>query len=227
MNRYIDVLCSCSLFKGKEKDEIINILSQTKYKITDYTKNDFIFRADQTPSYIGIILEGSIEVQNTLESGKFFNVIYKKKGETFGGTLLFSDISICKFDIIAKTPCKILLIHKESVLQFLFKDTIIAYNMLNLFSKSVLLLNKKIELFSHSSIQQKIAYSLLYNIELSDNNIVHLAYSKRDWAEHLNVSRSSLSRELKKLSDDGIIEIDNKTIKVLKRNVLESILGNI
>jgi CRP-like cAMP-binding protein len=227
MNRYMNVLCDCPLFKGKERDEIKEILSLSKYKIVNYKKNDFIFRADQPPSYIGIILEGSIEVQNNLESGKFFNVLYKRKGEVFGGALLFSDIPMYRFDIIAKTRCEILLFHQESVLDVLFKDSIIAYNMLHLFSKSVLLLNKKIELFSHSSIQQKIAYSLLYNAKLNDKDTVHLTYSKRDWAEHLNVSRSSLSRELKKLTDDGTIEINSKTIRILKRDVLESILGNI
>ncbi|MCG8538419.1 MAG: Crp/Fnr family transcriptional regulator [Clostridia bacterium] len=227
MDRYIDVLCSCPLFKGKGKEEIKDILSLTTYKIKHYQKNDFIFRADQSPKYIGIILEGSIEIQNNLESGKFFNLLYKKKGEAFGGSLIFSDISMCKFDIVAKTSCDILLIYKESVLEILFKDSVIAHNMLSLFAKSILVLNKKIELFSHSSIQQKIAYSLLYNIKLNNNNIIKLPYSKKDWAEHLNVSRSSLSRELKKLNDKGVIEVHNKTIKIVQVDYLESILGNI
>ncbi|GMQ58742.1 Crp/Fnr family transcriptional regulator [Vallitalea sediminicola] len=226
MKKYINILSSCPLFKGKDKNEIINILSLTKYKVTTYKKNDFIFRADETPNYIGIVLTGSIEVQNNLKSGKYFNVLYKNKGEVFGGALAFSDIPISKFDVIAKTKCDIMLVSRQSVLDILFKDSIIAYNIMNTFAKSVMKLNKKIELFSYSSIQQKIAYSLLCNLK-PDDNIINLPYSKKAWAEHLNVSRSSLSRELKSLIDNGIIEINNKEIKVQKKDSLESILDDI
>ena len=226
MNQYMTVLCSCAMFKEKEKHEIKDILSRTQYKIMHYQKNDFIFRADQPPTHIGIVLNGGIEIQNNLESGKFFNVFYKKKGDAFGGPLILSDMPICKFDIIAKTQCDIFLIHKQSVLEVLLKDDIIARNILNLFAKSVLLLNVKLELFSYSSIQKKIAFALLYNIKPGGSNSIRLTYSKKAWAEHLNVSRSSLSRELKKLEDAGIIGINHKTISILKRDDLKAILND-
>ncbi|WP_113671632.1 Crp/Fnr family transcriptional regulator [Vallitalea guaymasensis] len=226
MEKYINILSSCPLFKNKSKKEIIDTLSKTKYKIITYHKNDFIFRADESPIYIGIVLSGSIEVQNNLKSGKYFNVLYKNKGEVFGGALAFSDIPISKFDVIAKTKCDIMLISRQSVLDVLFKDSIIAYNIMNTFAKSVMKLNKKVELFSYSSIKQKIAYSLLCNLK-PDENIINLPYSKKAWAEHLNVSRSSLSRELKDLIDKGIIKINNKQIQVLKKDQLEYILDDI
>jgi CRP-like cAMP-binding protein len=226
VKKYIDVLYNCPLFKGKEKNEILDILSLTNHKINDYNKNEFIFRAHETPVYIGVILDGSIEFQNNLKSGKYYNVLYKKKGEVFGGALVLSDSSIYKFDVIGKTKCTLLLIHKQSVQNILFKDLTISKNIISLFSKSVMMLTKKIELFSYSSIQQKIAYCLLTNISSEENNIIHLPYSKKAWAEHINVSRSSLSRELKKLSDSGIIKVKNKVIKVLDKEELEKILDD-
>lgn len=225
MNKYINVLSKCSLFKGKEKQAIIDILSRLNYKINHYQKNDFIFRADQTPDYIGIVLKGSIEIQNNMESGKFFNVLYKKEGDTFGGGLVFANTPIYKFNFIAKTGCDILLIYKQSIFEVLLLDKIIMKNILQLLAKSTIILNEKIELFSYSSIQKKIACSLLYNTK--NDNTINLLYSKKAWAEHLNVSRSSLCRELKKLSDAGIIEINNKKIKILKKDNLKAILDNL
>jgi CRP-like cAMP-binding protein len=225
MNKYIDVLWDCSLFKGKTKKEIKEILSLTNYKITHFNTKEFVCRADEPPKYLGIVLSGSVEIQNNLESGKYFNIFYKQKGETFGGALLFSDIPICEFNIIAKTECDILLINKQSVLKILLKDNVIGSNILSSISKNILLLNKKIELFSHSSIKQKIAYSLLYNIKFTEDKIVYLSYSKTDWAEHLNVSRPSLSRELKELCDNKIISIKNNQIEILDIPRLKAILG--
>lgn len=225
MNKYINVLSKSSLFNGKERQAIIDILSRINYKINHYQKNDFIFRADQTPDYIGIVLKGSIEIQNNMESGKFFNVLYKKEGDTFGGGLVFANTPIYKFNFIAKTGCDILLIYKQSIFEVLLLDKIIMKNILQLLAKSTIILNEKIELFSYSSIQKKIACSLLYNTK--NNNTINLLYSKKAWAEHLNVSRSSLCRELKKLSDAGIIEINNKKIKILKKDNLKAILDNL
>ncbi len=227
MEEYLNILCKCPLFNGKDKNEIKNVLLKTQYKICHYKKNDFIFRADLPCIYLGIILEGSIEIQNNLESGKFINIFYKKQSEVFGGALVFSNISTCNFDVIAKEHCTILLIHQKSVSEILFKDSTIASNIINLFAKEILMLNKKIELFSYSSIKEKIAYSLLHYIKSNNKSIIQLPYSKKAWAEHLNVSRSTLSRELKALSDEGIIDVNNKTIKILNREKLEIILGNI
>lgn len=227
MNEYLDILCICPIFAGKEKNEIENILSLSKHKVCYFARNDFIFRADQPPDYIGIILNGSVEVQNNLISGKFINIFYKKQGEVFGGALVFSNNSTYQFDIIAKEPCNILLIHKQSLLDIFCKDSIIASNILSSFVNSVFMLNKKIELFSYSSIQEKIAYSLLHNMNSYKNNVIHLPYSKKAWAEHLNVSRSSLCRELKVLDDEGIINVNNKTISILNKAKLEFILSNI
>lgn len=48
MNQFLNILCDCPLFQGKEKLEIENILSQTQYKIRRYKKNELILRTDQS-----------------------------------------------------------------------------------------------------------------------------------------------------------------------------------
>ncbi|MCT4634289.1 MAG: Crp/Fnr family transcriptional regulator, partial [Firmicutes bacterium] len=131
-----------------------------------------------------------------------------------------------QFEIIAKEPCILLLIDKKSVLEVLLKDSIIASNILDIFSNEIINLNKKIVLFSYSLIQEKIAHFLLNNTEFDNKSTIELPYSKKALAERLNVPRSNLSKELKKLSMQGIIEIDHKTIRILDKPQLEAILSN-
>lgn len=224
MKEILDILCQCPLFKGKKKNDIEQILSETKYKISHFKKNEIIFKTDDPSFYIGIILKGSIEMQKIFACGKVINFLYKEKGDIFGEAAAFSKKLTYDYDIIATEESDILLIHKQSVSQILCKDVIINSNIITSFANSVLVLNKKLELFAYYSIQKKIAFSLLYNMEISETNNVSLISSKKSWAEHLNVSRPSLSRELTHLSNKGIIEISNKKIKILKKDQLESIL---
>jgi CRP-like cAMP-binding protein len=111
------------------------------------------------------------------------------------------------------------------MLDLISRDPILLENLLRSISNRVLLLNLKTELLSYSSIQKKIAFSLLYLMDdYSCNDKITLPYSKKKWAEYLNVSRTSLFRELKEVCEKKIIHIDSKTITILNRDSLENLL---
>ncbi|QUI22088.1 Crp/Fnr family transcriptional regulator [Vallitalea pronyensis] len=226
MKKYLQILQACPLFHNKDRQEITSIIEQSKHKICAYKKNEYICQCWQSFPYLGIVLEGSLEVHNNLESGKIVHVLYKNKGNVLGGAMVFSKDYDGQFDVIAKETCKLLLIEKKSVFNVLLKDSVIASNILDLFSREIINLNKKIVLFSYSLIREKIAYFLLQNIESNAASVIHLPYSKKALSEHLHVSRSTLSRELKKLSTQGILEINHKTIVILNKQKLEAILNN-
>ena len=225
MDKYLHILRACPLFNDKDVHDIETILRFSQHKICTFKKNQFITHPLEPFNYLGIVLEGSIEIQNNLESGKLINILYKNKSDVFGGAMVFSKDYNGQFNIIAKETCVLLLIDKQSVFEVLFKDSVIASNILDLFSKEIINLNKKIVLYSYSRIQEKIAYFLLQNIQSDAAPVIHLPYSKKALAEYLNVSRSTLSRELKKLSTQGIIEINHKTICILDIHQLEAILS--
>ncbi|VBB09161.1 Hypothetical protein LUCI_4447 [Lucifera butyrica] len=226
MDEIMEVLFCCPLFAGLKKPEIKEIMEQTKYNLCYYKKNEYIFRADQTAGYIGIIIQGSVEVQKIISSGKAINVMSKNKGDVFGGAAIFSSKKSPNVNILTKESCKIILIHKQSVFDILCKNSIIASNILSLSANSISHLNQRIELLSFSSIQKKIAFSLLFDMQSCEADVIHLPFPKNSWAEYLNVSRPSLCRELKKLCAVGDIDIKNRTIKIINREKLQSLLMN-
>ncbi len=50
--------------------------------------------------------------------------------------------------------------------------------------------------------------------------------AKKSLAEHLNVSRPTLSRELKNMQDMGIISFNKRTIKIYDLDRLEELCCN-
>lgn len=81
------------------------------------------------------------------------------------------------------------------------------------------------ELFSLYSIQKKIAFSLLNDFPMDEKQTISIPFSKTTWAEYLNVSRTSLSRELKILHAQEVISMKGNKIRILQIDMLESLLS--
>jgi len=222
--KYSDFSVSCYLFSGKTAEEIDSILEKTDCFVKRYVSGESVFNSEDSTEYFGIILKGSLNVKKNLESGRGYTIFHRKSGDLFGGGVAFSRNPSFPCDIYSQGETEILYINKKSVYEILCKDSVIAENLISLFSKEVLVFERKLELFSTSSIRKKIAFSLLYD-DYAVLEKFRLPYSKTEWAELLNVSRPSLCREIKKLHECGIIEMDGKNIRIIDRSGLGKIIS--
>ena len=236
MNDVIEACCRCKIFKGLNRAEIQHILSMPHYQVKTYDQNEFICREDQTSAYIGIIVFGCVEIQKILPSGNSVCLFYRNKGDMFGGAVVFAGKATYPCDVFSRDKSKILFLSKTYILK-MCRHHLIANNLLTAFADSIFNFEKKVELFSYSSIQKKIAFYLLDELKASASpkeilledsvlkeNMVRLPFTKKAWAEYLGVSRPSLCRELKKLSNDNIIEINRNAISIKKKKKLLDLL---
>ncbi|MDF2572268.1 MAG: Cyclic nucleotide-binding domain protein [Sporomusa sp.] len=226
MENFINTVANCRLFKDYDRSDLHKFLIHAEYKIGNFKKGQFIFRMDQPITYVGIILKGSVEVQKILPSGKVVNLIYKEKGELFAEGTIFSNMPAYPCQVISKDNTDVMLVPKQHVMKALAEERVLLANFLALMSDKLIFLNKKIELLSYCSIQSKIAYSLLHCISTDKNaSVIELPYTQKAWAEHLNVPRPSLCRELKNLCKEKIIQTNKRTITILKRDKVELLLS--
>ena len=72
---------------------------------------------------------------------------------------------------------------------------------------STYMLQQRLELLSYSGIAQKAACFLLIQSRQTGKKVVRIPKSVSNWAMIMNVSRSSLHRELKKLETDGVVDL--------------------
>ncbi len=212
----------CTIFNDLTKNEIEDILLSVDYQVKTYHKKELICKAEDNFAKLGIIISGNIEIQKILPSGNIFCITHKNSGDLFGGSITFAKKQAYPCNVLSKTNSKILFLNKDNALK-LCNNTQILSNFLQSFANGVLQFETKLELFSYSSIPKKIAFYLLHH-SIENNTLVTLPSTKTAWAEYLNVSRSSLSRELKKLADDNIININRNNIVILKRKRLLALL---
>ena len=216
----IGVLKNTCFFKGIPEVEIDNILKSELYIVRDYKKNDVIANQGEKCNSLSVILEGKAVIQTIYENGKVLTLANFNVSDVFAEALLFSKDREYPATVMAVEDCKVLSFPKNSVLGIMQKNTKFAENLLELLSQKIVILNRKINLIELDSIRRKICKILLDNYKRNDNYIYKIK-SKKELAEELGIPRPSLSRELIKMKEMGIIDFNLKEIKITDLEGLE------
>ena len=212
MNVLSDNLKRCILFKDMKGEDLSNFLNTSNYTIKKYPKGNVIVIEGSECEELGILLEGLLEVQTLYPSGKLLTFSQLKPAETFGEAILFSKMNKFPATIGAIKDSKIMFLKKENLINCLTNCHKFMENFLELLSNKLLILNKKVKMLSLESIRKKIGNFLMEEYKKQGSNIVKVSLSRKEMAEHMGIQRPSLSRELIKMRDTGIIDFNREVI---------------
>lgn len=220
MENIIQVLRLTSLFKGLSYNELLSFCQNKKYKITEYKKNGIIHFESEKCMSLDIILEGEIIVQKIDEKGNVLTITQFDNGDNIGGNLLFSNYPFYPMSIIAKTNCTLLHINGDAVLDLCQNNKEFLLEFIKCISDKTSILTSKIKSISLKSIRESIIDFLKYEYISQKNATIELKITKKDLAERLGIQRTSLSRELNKMRNDGLICYDAHSITIKDMSIL-------
>ena len=195
-----------------EREDLSNFLNMSNYTIKKYPKGNVVVIEGSKCEELGILLEGLLEVQTLYPSGKLLTFVQLKPVETFGEAILFSKMNKFPATIEAIKDSKIMFIKKENLINCLTNCHKFMENFLELLSNKLLILNKKVKMLSLESIRKKIGSFLMEEYNKQGSNIIKVSLSRKEMAEHMGIQRPSLSRELIKMRDAGIIDFNREVI---------------
>ena len=219
------VLENSALFSGIPTKELCNDLNTVPHHIQRYDKGETIFHLMENASRIGIVLEGNVQAQKPFPNGSQINVSVRKAGELIGAAAAFSRSQKYPCDVVALESATIMFFLREDILLLLQKDLRIMKNFMTELATASYMLQQRLELMSYSGIAQKAAFYLLIQARQSGKNVIKIPGSVSNWAMVMNVSRSSLHRELKKLEADGLISYAPPVIVIHDFDALQNVLS--
>lgn len=222
-NTQID-LASSTLFSGLTPLQIQKLLQNTPHHLRTYQKNETIFYFLEPAHTIAILLKGQVQAQKTIPNGSQINVSSKNPGEILGSAAAFSKNNVYPCDVVAVQTSELLLFERTNFLQLLQSNTQVLSNFVSELSSLTYQLQLRIELLSYKGIAQKAAFWLLMQSAQNKSARVELPFSITQWARILNVSRTSLHRELKRLEERKIIVYSKDTIDIKNRAQLQAVL---
>jgi len=227
MRNLIIELKKSSLFANKTTDELLSLMNKIEYKVINIVKNEYVFNSLTSTKFIGIVLSGKVNIERILPYGKLVLMSTKKSGDLFGEVAVFSEANNYPCNVVAKTESSILLFSKDEFFKLLTLDNNILENFLKIISNQAFYLNSRVESLSFGTTKQKVAFSLLNNFNPEKDSTIKLPYSKKVWADNLNISRASLYKTLDELYEASIISIDESNlIHITDFDELESIILN-
>ena len=219
------VLEKSTLFSGVPAKELRDDLEAVPHHIQCYDKGEIVFHLMEDANRIGVVLEGRVQAQKPFPNGSQINVSIRNPGELIGPAAVFSRSQKYPCDVVSLEPVTIMIFRREDILLLLQKDLRIMKNFMSELATATFMLQQRLELLSYSGIAQKAAFYLLIHTRQSGKNVIRIPDSVSNWAMIMNVSRSSLHRELKKLEAEGIISYDPPTVKIHDPERLQSVLS--
>lgn len=214
INEYIDEIKNNRFFTNIPNEEIVLLFQRINYSIESYEKEDIIFIQEDECKNLSIILDGKVEIQKIDQSGKTLTVARFLKGDTFGENLIFGDNNTFPMTVVSKDKSTILHINREAVINLCQENRAFLYEFLRIISNKAFILSMRIKEVTLKTIRQKICEFILWQSKAQNTNKIKLNMSKKEWAEKLGVQRPSLSRELIKMKDEGIIDFNKDFIMI-------------
>lgn len=215
-NINLNLIRSTTVIKSlPDKDILIN-LKNGKFKISSYKKNSVIHFDGETCGKLEIILSGKVVVDRIDESGNLFTISEFYRDDILGGNLLFSKNPYYPMTISTQLPTNILEIDREALFELLCSNPIFLRTYLELISDHAFILGDKIKHYINKTIRESIMNYLHYESKKQNSNYIKLNITKKALAEKIGVQRTSLSRELAKMREDGLILFDTDSITLLK-----------
>lgn len=183
-------------------------------------RNEIIHFDGDDCDHMAVILDGSIVVERIDETGHLMAVTEFGKGQSIGANLVFSSSPYYPMTVSAREPVTMVCLKKQLLSDLCTGNEDFLQYFLRIISDHTLVLGNKIKYHVNSSIRAKIIAYLnrLYMNQRSYDIVMNM--SKTDLALRMGVQRTSLSRELQKMRDEGLIEFERRQITILDKKLI-------
>ena len=230
MEQFHPILSKCSLFKNIKQTEYSTLLQCINYHKKKFQTNEYVFLAGDEVSYVGVVISGSLEISKENAAGSKHIVDFIAPSHVFGEGIVCTAQRLSPVTVRAKEDSTILFIPYERLIRSCGNSCSfhiqLIQNMMMLLGEKNFILNRKIELLNLKGLREKLATYLLYEVQKQNSLTYQIIPNRNELAEYLNISRTSMCRELARMKELGIIDYYLNTFKILSLDALKGCLIN-
>lgn len=206
-----------SLFDGVSNEEYAAMMVCFKTTVKTYRKGEEV---PMPTVRVGLVQRGRLSLLKTDLDGARTIFEQLKPGGVFGEMLgyAWADAS---FFLVADEDSDVLYIDYEHIVKrcpnACTHHSVVVSNLLKLMSEKTQALSEHLEVLSRRTTREKL---LAYFSLLSAKNksaYFTLPFSQTSLADYICVDRSAMMRELRRMSDEGLLEFDRRNVKLTTR----------
>ena len=222
MTKYLPILKKCPLFAGIEETNIDQILPCLSATVRQAEKNTFILSTDDSVSYVGLILSGSVHIVREDFWGRKDILSQLGPAELFAESFSCAHTERIPVSVLAVEQTELMLIDCRKIIKTcssacLFHNQLIS-NMLEIIANKNIMLMQKIEQLSKRTTREKVLAYLSTEAQKAGKNFFSIPFSRQEMADYLAVDRSAMSFELSKMRGEGLIDFDRNHFKLISES---------
>ncbi len=205
------------LFAGLTPEQVEQIRAAGYLRQKNFTRHEVIFHAGSHVREIGIVVQGTVHIENSdLWGGKSI-LSSVCAGQAFAETYALCNEALL-VDAVAAEDCTILFLSLaalNSPMHAPWQDRLLR-NMLTVSMRKNLSLSQRIFCTTPKTVRGRLLTYLSALAAKNNCNSFTIPFNRQQMADYLNLDRSALSKELCKMRDEGLLEFDKNKF-VLKQ----------
>ena len=207
----------CSQLSPQELDQLLAITS-----VRNFSKGALVFLEGDHAVGFYLLLSGTVRIYKSSPEGREFTLHKIHPGQTFAEAAIFYGEKY-PANCVALEDSVAAFFPKESFVRLISESPQISVKMIGSLAQFLRDFSQTIEMLSLKEVSARLATYLLRMSERTKGNSISLAITKTELADKLGTVSETLSRNLRKISDLGVIEVEGRTIKVLDPTRLQAI----
>lgn len=207
-----------NLFYNISLEEYKHLLSCLDAHERHFTDEETICTYDTFHS-IGILGKGNALVVRYEINGARTILERLEPQDIFGHLLsAYQKNPLSGISVVSDGPCDVLFINYDGISRPCAKACTyhhqLIQNMLTLISEKAVDLSERVEVLSQRTIREKLTCYFLQLAGRVKSETFNLPFTMVDLADYLSIDRSAMTRELKRMKDEGIIEVNRRQIRI-------------
>lgn len=211
-------MTNTDLFAGINEKGVNMLLGCLHAREKHFQKNDIIALEDDQIRFVGLVLDGTVNMVKEDIWGDETLLSFISRGEVFGETFALQKNTNSYVTFMAGEETNVLFMPANDIIHSCPDGcnchAQITTNMFNILGKKGVMLMEKIEVSSRSSLREKILSYLSILVQKQGRRTVQSPLNRTRMADYLGVNRSAMTRELATMKREGIIDFDKNEYTV-------------
>jgi CRP-like cAMP-binding protein len=211
-----DIKAPCFQMLLPEEAEVVRA-SKTQVL---FRKDDHLTKQGAFASYVLFIIDGYAIQYLEGDGIKNFNLRIIRPGEFVGLSAVFSENTF-NYSSVTLTDCHVFLIEKEAIGKVVKQNGIFGFSIIKRYCEQNTNLINTVRNLMYKQMNGRMADALLYIDSLKNEKAeIFQLLSRKDIADFAGISTESTVKLLKIFEKDGLIELNEKDIKIIKQDSL-------
>lgn len=213
------MVAECKLFKNVKESERKKLFLCLNAREVSFSQGENVFLSENATT-LGIVIKGKIVVKKIDLNGNLTILDQIESNGVISNLFTFGFSDLNFISATAVEPVTVVYFDYDSVFKRCKNacsyHSAFVENLLNFIIEKSKKLSMRIEILSSKTTRDKIL--AFVNISLANSNATSfkLPMTLTSLAEYLCVDRSAMMRELKKLSDEGVLKINKGVVSYKK-----------